>query len=129
MVPLTTVPIQVSNFFVIKDLRYKRVCSINASMFKGSLSYYPSIMGNSPSPKSVLVINNVSFHHSGQVEQMCSEARVKVVYLPPNSPDLNPPEKILCSAKSLISAALMFLPREHASGVRQVLKQCVEMTT
>jgi Transposase and inactivated derivatives len=41
----------------------------------------------------VLVIDNASFHHSDRIEQICSEAGVKLVYLSPYSPDLNPIEE------------------------------------
>lgn len=35
----------------------------------------------------MLVMVNASFHHSDGIEQMCSEAGVKRVYLPPYSPE------------------------------------------
>jgi Transposase and inactivated derivatives len=44
-------------------------------------------------------MDNASFHHSGQIETMCSEAGVKLVYLPPYSPDLNPIEEFFAELK------------------------------
>jgi hypothetical protein len=35
-------------------------------------------------------MDNASFNHSDRIEEMCTEAEVKLVYLPPYSPDLNP---------------------------------------
>jgi transposase len=32
---------------------------------------------------------NASFHHIARIEKMCHDASVKLVYLPPYSPDLN----------------------------------------
>lgn len=46
-----------------------------------------------PSRKSVLVMDNASFHHPERIEQLCSSKGVKLVYLPPYSPDLNPIEE------------------------------------
>jgi hypothetical protein len=46
--------------------------------------------GRWPEPKSVLIMDNASFHHSARIEQLCKEAGVKLLYLPPYSPDLNP---------------------------------------
>lgn len=58
--------------------------------------------GKWPEPKSVLVIDNASFHHSERIEQMCSQAGVKLVYLPPYSPDLNPIEELFAELKAFI---------------------------
>jgi transposase len=44
----------------------------------------------------------LSFHHSEQIEQICSEAGVKLVYLPPYSPDLNPIEEFFAELKAFI---------------------------
>jgi hypothetical protein len=49
-----------------------------------------------PEPNSVLVMDNAAFHHLARIEQMCNEAGVKLVYLPPYSPDLNPIEEFFC---------------------------------
>lgn len=42
---------------------------------------------------SVLVMNNASLHRSDRIVRMCSAAGVKLCYLPPYSPDLNPIEE------------------------------------
>ena len=49
--------------------------------------------GRWPEPKSVLVMDNASFHHSDRIKQICSDAGVKLVYLPPYSPGLSPIEE------------------------------------
>ncbi|TVY85511.1 hypothetical protein LSUE1_G004892 [Lachnellula suecica] len=59
-----------------------------------------------PEPKSILIIDNASFH-STRIEQLYRETGVKLVYLPPYSPDLNPIEDKLTSryqVKRLLSA-------------------------
>jgi transposase len=43
--------------------------------------------------KSVLIMDNASFHRSDRIELMCSDAGVKLAYLSPYSPDLNPIEE------------------------------------
>ena len=50
----------------------------------------------------MLVMDNASFHNSGRIEQMCSEAGVKLVYLPPYSPDLNPIEESFTELRAFI---------------------------
>jgi transposase len=47
-------------------------------------------------------MDNASFHHSDRVEQMCLEDGVKLVYLPPYSPDLNPIEEFFAGLKAFI---------------------------
>jgi transposase len=58
--------------------------------------------GRWPKPKSVLVINNTSFHHSERLSQIYTNTGVKLVYLPPYSPDLNPIEEFFAELKSFI---------------------------
>jgi transposase len=48
------------------------------------------------------VIDNASFHHSDRIEKMCSDVGVKVMYLPPYSPDLNPIEEFFAELKAFI---------------------------
>ncbi len=59
-------------------------------------------MGRWPEPKSVLVIDNTSIHHTERIEQMCRDASVKLVYLPPYSPDLNPIKEFFAKLKAFI---------------------------
>lgn len=46
-----------------------------------------------PGPNSVIVLDNASIHHNGEIRAMCSEYGVFVVHLSPYSPDYNPIEK------------------------------------
>ena len=43
-------------------------------------------------PGDVLVLDNLAAHHDRRVEPACAAVGVRVVYLPPYSPDLNPIE-------------------------------------
>ena len=53
-------------------------------------------------PNSVLVMDNASFHRSDRIEEMCSTAGVKLLYLPPYSPDLNPIKEFFSELKAFI---------------------------
>jgi transposase len=44
-------------------------------------------------PRSVLVMDNARIRCSEELQQMCNEAGVLLVYLPPYSPDYNPIEQ------------------------------------
>jgi transposase len=50
----------------------------------------------------VLVMDNASFHHTKRIEQMCADAGVKLMYLPPYSPDLNLIEEFFSELKAFI---------------------------
>ncbi|KAI1839882.1 hypothetical protein JX266_013914 [Neoarthrinium moseri] len=58
--------------------------------------------GRWPEPKSVLVMDNAPFHLPDMIEQICREAGVKVLFLPPYSPDLNPVEEFFAELKAFI---------------------------
>jgi hypothetical protein len=113
--PLGVAPLQVSQFR--HDQRYQilpaytqdgvllsRVfCgATDAVIFEGFLAQLLQQCGGWSDPKSVLVMDNASFHHSERVSQMCEDAGVKLVYLPPYSPDLNPIKEFFAELKAFI---------------------------
>ena len=64
--------------------------STDAYVFGGFIDQLFRHCGRWPEPKSVLVIDNVSFHHS---EWDCADVcryGIKLVYLPPFSSEWNP---------------------------------------
>jgi transposase len=83
-----------------------------------------------PAKHSVLVLDNCCIHHVEGVEEMCAEAYVilpntfqdsnpftrgvKLVFLPPYSPDLNPIEECFSYIKSYIS--------RHGEAFRNVVE-------
>ena len=44
--------------------------------------------------KDVLIMDNMRSHHAKQVQAVLAAAGVKVLFLPPYSPDLNPIERL-----------------------------------
>jgi transposase len=44
-------------------------------------------------------LDNASIHHGGNIEDLCAEMGVRIVYLPPYSPDFNPIEKAFAVIK------------------------------
>jgi transposase len=47
-------------------------------------------------------MDNASFHHTDGILQMCEDAGVILLYLPPYSPDLNPIEEFFAELKAFI---------------------------
>jgi transposase len=52
-------------------------------------------------PKSVVIMDNASFHKGSKMQKMLEEAGHTLFYLPPYSPDLNPIEKKWAQAKAI----------------------------
>ena len=50
--------------------------------------------------RSVLVMDNASIHHIGEVQQMISNCKAIIRFLPPYSPDLNPMKEVFAQVKS-----------------------------
>lgn len=105
-------------------------------MFRGSNE--PSVFGDFikqllqhcgkwPKLKSVLVMDNVSFHHTKQIQRMCSEAGVKLVYLPPYSPDLNPIQEFFAELKGFIKRKWQSYAENPHQDFNTFLEWCVDV--
>ena len=85
--------------------------------------------GRWPAPKSVLIMDDVSFHRSDKIQQMCDEAGVLLLYSPPYSPDLNPIEEMFGELKTYIRQVW----DEHIGFVRAdflgFLEECVTVVS
>lgn len=138
--PLGRTPLQVTQFH--RDQRYQilpayaqdgivlsRIFrgSTDATVFEDFIAQLLQHCGRWPEPKSVLVMDNASFHHSESIAQMCAEAGVKLVYLPPYSPDLNPIEEFFAELKSFIKRNWAYYENDTDKGFDSFLEWCVNM--
>ena len=80
-----------------------------------------------PEPNSVLVMDNASFHRTERIEQICAEASVKLLYLPPYSPDLNPIEKFFAELKAFIKKQRHEYEDNPHQDFKLFLEWCVSM--
>jgi hypothetical protein len=46
------------------------------------------VMGQFPGPNSILFLDNVLVHQGGCIAEICNNANVFLLYLPPYSPDM-----------------------------------------
>lgn len=76
--------------------------SIDGAVFEEFIKQLLPLCGKWPEPKSVLVMDNASFYRTDRIKQMCNKAGVKLVYLPPYSPDLNLIEEFFAELKAFI---------------------------
>ena len=113
--PLGVAPVEVTRFH--RDRRYQILPAYTqegillSRVFQGITDgalfedYIEQILHHCrpcPELKSVLIMDNASFHHSERIEQICRDAGVRLLYLPPYSPDLNPIEEFFAKLKAFI---------------------------
>jgi hypothetical protein len=95
-------------------------------MFEDFIEQLLQHCGKWPEPKSVLVMDNASFHHSDRIEEMCLRVGVKLVYLPPYSPDLNPIEEFFAELKAFIKRNWQVFEGDPGQGFGHFLEWCVD---
>ncbi|KAI9148659.1 hypothetical protein HJFPF1_08368 [Paramyrothecium foliicola] len=76
--------------------------STDAELFEDFVKELLHYCGTWPEPKSVLVMDNASWHQKEKIEEICDAAGVKVLFLPPYSPDFNPIEEFFAELKAYI---------------------------
>jgi transposase len=99
----------------------------DATIFEDFIEQLLHHCGKFPEPKSVLIMDNASFHHTGRIDQLCSEAGVKIMYLPPYSPDLNPIEEMFAELKGFIKQNWHIYEGNPEQGFNTFLEWCVDM--
>jgi len=75
-------------------------------------------------PPYVLVMDNASFHKGGQIADIAQQYHIRIVYLPPYSPDLNPIEKAWATLKHY-TRLLMAKGVEAVEALTQVFQKDV----
>ena len=94
-------------------------------MFEEFIEQLLPFCGRWLEPKSVLVMDNASFYHTERIEQMCHDAGVKLVYLPPYSPDLNPIEEFFAELKAFIKRHWQIYEDYPEQGFDTFLEWCI----
>jgi transposase len=101
--------------------------STDAVVFEDFIEQLLHHCGRWPAPKSVLVMDNASFHHTERIKQMCSDAGVKLVYLPPYSPDLNPIEEFFSELKGFAKRSWQLYAGDPDRSFGEYLQWCVDV--
>ena len=138
--PLGVTPIQISQFQCEKRYQilpaYTQDSIVFARIFQGStdgtvfedfIEQLLPLCDRYPEPKSVLVMDNASFHYTKRIEEICHDAGVKLVYLPPYSPDLNPIEEFFAKLKAFIKRSWHNYEENPQQGFDKFLEWCIDV--
>jgi transposase len=101
--------------------------STDATFFEDFIEQLLQHCGRWPEPKSVIVLDNASFHRSARINQICFDAGVKLLYLPPYSPDLNPIEEFFAELKGYIKKNWSLYEEDPKQGFDTFLQQCIDV--
>ncbi|KAI9146672.1 hypothetical protein HJFPF1_13577 [Paramyrothecium foliicola] len=101
--------------------------STDMAMFDQFIERLLQHCGRFPEPKSVLVMDNASWHYSPKLRQMCAEAGVKLEFLSPYSPDFNPIEEFFSVLKKFIKKHWYRNQDLIKRNFRMYLEWCVDM--
>lgn len=138
--PLGVTPVQISKFH--RDKRYqilpayaqdgivlRRIFqgSTDGDVFEDFIEQLLQHCNRWPKPKSVLIMDNASFHRTDKIQQMCVDRGVKLVYLPPYSPDLNPIEEFFSELKQYIKRKWNEYDVNPSQGFDCFLEWCVDV--
>jgi transposase len=113
--PFGVTPVQVARFqrgqryhilpaYTCDGILHARIYqgTTDSTVFEDFIAELLSLCGRWPEPYSVLIMDNASFHRGERVRQMCEDAGVKLLYLPPYSPDFNPVEEWFAQFKACV---------------------------
>lgn len=71
-------------------------------------------------------MDDASFHRGPDIEQACACVGVKVVYLPPYSPDLNAIEEFFAELKAFVKKHFMVFEDDATFEFESFLEWCVD---
>ena len=100
--------------------------STDAAVFEDFIEQLLKHCGRWPEPRSVIVMDNALFHHSDRLKEMCTDARLKLIYLPPYSPDLDPIEEFFSELKAYIRHHWQNYEQSPEQGFHVFLERCIE---
>ena len=72
--------------------------------------------------KYVLILDNASFHKGGKLQEIAKRYSIRLVYLPPYSPDLNPIERCWATLKHQVKLLL-----SKGGNLQEILAQLLHI--
>jgi transposase len=63
------------------------------------VAFFKNMLSNLPMGKDIVVMDNISFHHSQEIKRFADSFKVRIIYSPPYSPQFNPIEHVFSLLK------------------------------
>lgn len=92
----------------------------NTEVFEG---YIEKILTPQLTKEKTVIIDNASFHKSEKIKNLMQSAGIKLIYLPPYSPDLNPIEHYWHKIKNSIRKLMRNSKLSLENAMEKTLKE------
>ncbi len=66
------------------------------------IDYLKNVLAPTLHENDIVIMDNMRTHHAKEVRKVIEDLKIKVIYLPPYSPDFNPIEKMWSKIKSIL---------------------------
>lgn len=80
-------------------------------------------------PKSVVLLDNASIHHTAKVAQLIQSMGALVHFIPPYSPDLNPIEELFSKVKGCLKENDTAIQKTEENGIIEFVLAAFDMIT
>jgi transposase len=137
--PRGCTPVQINSFnrdqryqilpaYTVEGVLLARVYSgsTDTELFNDFIEQLLQHCGRWPEPRSVLVMDNATFHCSDKLKELCEAAGVKLLYLPPYSPDFNPIEEFFAELKAYIKKHWNEYKGLIRDDFKEFLRHCID---
>ena len=101
--------------------------STNSDVFENYIRELLKYCRPYPEPKSVLIMDNASFHHAQEIKQLCDAAGVRLEFLAPYFPQDNPIEEYFAELKAYIKLKWHLYEQGEILGFEEYLKWCIHV--
>jgi transposase len=101
--------------------------STDSALFEDFIAELLQHCGRFPEPNSVLIMDNASFHRSEKIQQMCAAAGVRLLYLAPYCPRLNPIEEFFAEVKAFMKSNWKVYEDNPDRDFAAFLQWCVDV--
>lgn len=132
-------PVQINSFnqdqryqilpaYTVKGVLLARIYSrsTDTEFFNDFIKQLLQHCGRWPEPRSVLVMDNATFHCSDRLKELYEAAGVKLLYLPPYSPDFNPIEEFFAELKAYIKRHWNKYKGLIKDDFKEFLRHCID---
>jgi transposase len=85
-------------------------------------TYVKQVLGPTLAPGDIVVLDNLSAHKARGIQQALARRRVRLLFLPPYSPDLSPMELCVSKLKTALRAAKARTREALETAIQQALE-------